>query len=247
MATLSRVLIIDQDHKVSDVLEVALKSSYDIDTVATGKAAIYKADIFSYDAVILDLSIQDITGLALCQQLKERGLRAPILILSSNSSVQRKIELLDGGANDYITKPFSLGELKARLGALIRTYLSASLNIHKPLSRFGVTLNKERFEVTRDSKTIILRKKEFSVLEYLINRAGSVVSREELLNALWHNSDELWTNTLDVHIKYLRDKLDRPFDYPLIHTVHGRGYKFDIISGSNFNSLIKRAKKINKS
>ncbi|HSX47400.1 MAG TPA: response regulator transcription factor [Patescibacteria group bacterium] len=229
MATLSKILIVDQDHRITDVLALALKNSFDIEIASSGKQAIYRSDIYKYDVIVVDFNLPDISCLALCQQLKQRGLSAPLLIISQDCSVLKKIEMLDGGANDYVTKPFSLGEFKARLRALIRTYKDTQIKQLKPLSRNGVSLNKQSFEVTRNGQVINLRKKEFAILEYLMNRSGIVVSRQELLNSLWSNGDDLWTNTLDVHIKYLRDKIDRPFKETLIHTIHGQGYKFDLI------------------
>jgi two-component system OmpR family response regulator len=244
MAAISKLLVVDQDKRITDVLAIALKTTFDVEIIISGKQAIYKSDLYNYDAVILNIELPDISALDLCQQLKQRGLNAPILIISAETSVQRKIELLDGGANDYITKPFSLGELKARLRALIRTNNSIRAKLSEPLSYSGVSLNKQSFEVTRDNVSIKLRRKEFAILEYLMNRAGLVVAREELLSSLWPDNDDLWTNTLDVHIKYLRDKIDRPFNMPLIHTVHGQGYKFDTL-GVDLKKFLK-SKKVNK-
>lgn len=137
-----------------------------------------------------------------------------------------KINLLDAGANDYLTKPFSLGELKARLRALARQQ-SSSNKISEALNVSGIYLNRQTFEVSRDGVDIRLRRKEFALLECLLENAGTVVSREALLRLVWHGNHDLWANTVDVHIKYLRDKIDRPFNSRLICTVHGRGYKLE--------------------
>ena len=135
-----------------------------------------------------------------------------------------KINLLDAGADDYLTKPFSLGELKARLRALIRNSNHETPKAKK-ISASGLVLNRESHSVSREGVSINLRRKEFALLECLIENAGSVVSRNNLTQHAWKGEENPWTNTVDVHIKYLRDKVDRPFKHQLIETVHGLGYR----------------------
>src|ERR1022692_2368331 len=121
MSLLPPILLVDDDRSIASALAQALKSSYDIDVAATGRLALYKTDTQHYAVIVLDLSLPDMSGIIICQQLRDRGVSAPILVLSGNASVLTKISLLDAGANDYLTKPFSLGELKARLRALTRS------------------------------------------------------------------------------------------------------------------------------
>src|SRR3954470_20329952 len=121
MQFLPKVLLIEDDRTIAGALVIALQNSYAVDVAACGRTALYKADIEPYDIIILDLNLPDMCGTVICQQLRERGLQAPILILTADCNVLNKIKLLDGGANDYMTKSFSLGELKARIRALIRT------------------------------------------------------------------------------------------------------------------------------
>ena len=229
MQPLPKVLLVEDDRSIASALAHALQSTYDIDIAATGRLALYKADSEQYDIVTLDLNLPDLPGTVICQQLRERGLTAPILVLTGESRVMSKINLLDAGANDYLTKPFSLGELKARLRALQRT---ASLS-SRPASQLeisGISLNRQTLAVSRNGILIELRRKEFALLECLMDHAGSVVSRDALKRSAWQGSDDLWTNTVDVHIKYLRDKIDRPFGgQPLIRTVHGLGYKIEAL------------------
>ncbi|HZL07976.1 MAG TPA: response regulator transcription factor, partial [Candidatus Dormibacteraeota bacterium] len=228
MQILPKVLLVEDDRSIASALSQALQSSYDIDTATTGQMAFYKTDASHYDIVVLDLDLPDMSGLAICQRLREGGFRTPILILTADSRTLTKINLLDAGANDYLTKPFSLGEFKARLRALTR----AGHQIIKPPNKLaisGLELNRKTHEVSRDGMAINLRRKEFVMLECLMEHAGSVVTRRALTRYAWHGAEDLWTNTVDVHIKHLRDKIDRPFDKPLIRTVHGIGYRLEVI------------------
>lgn len=226
MHSFPHVLLVEDDRNISSTLKHALQSIYNVDVADNGRLALYKADNQRYDVIVLDLNLPDMAGMAICQQLRERDIQAPILILSGDSNVLTKIKLLDSGANDYLTKPFSLGELKARLRALIRI-----TPVSRPpafrLSIAGLLLDRQTNQASRDGIDLALRRKEFAMLECLMEHAGSVVSRDTLSRYAWRDSDNLWTNTIDVHIKYLRDKLDRPFAKSLIKTVHGLGYKLE--------------------
>lgn len=227
MQQLPKVLLVEDDRSIAGALAQALQNIYDVDIAFTGKLALYKADLYDYHAIVLDLNLPDTSGVVICQQLRERGITAPILILSANARVLTKINLLDSGANDYLTKPFSLGELKARLRVLAR--------FSEPIKQLGslqvgdVVLNRQTHVVSRKGISVQLRRKEFALLECLMEHAGTVVRRDVLIRYVWQGSRELWTNTIDVHIKHLRDKIDRPFDSPIIRTVHGIGYKMEIL------------------
>lgn len=229
MQPLQKVLLVEDDRSIAAALAQALRNNYEVIIAASGQSALNKADSQDFDIIMLDLTLPDMSGLAICQQLRDRGLSAPILILSGESNVLIKISLLDAGANDYLTKPFSLGELKARLRALTR-YQPSTVPAPSELYISGILLNRQTSQVSREGVLITLRRKEFALLECLMEHAGSVVSRDILIQHAWQgNSHDLWTNTVDVHIKYLRDKLDRPFGgQPLIQTVHGLGYRIAV-------------------
>lgn len=226
MPLLPKVLLVEDDRSIAGALAQALRDDYDIDVASSGKLALYKTDTDQYEAIMLDLNLPDISGIFVCQQLRERGVSAPILILSAETKVLTKINLLDAGANDYLTKPFSLGELKARLRALARSNGKSGHRSSK-LTVGDLVMNRRTFKVDRGGVEIELRRKEFALLECLMEHAGSVVTRDMFLQSVWHASDELWTNTVDVHIKHLRDKIERPFGDRLIRTVHGLGYKLE--------------------
>jgi two-component system OmpR family response regulator len=221
-----RLLLIEDDTGIAEALNHALGLSYRIDHAINGEEGLEKAIASSYAAIILDLNLPDIPGLEVCQKIRQAEIATPILILSGETKVMSKISLLDAGADDYLTKPFSLGELKARLRAMTRRS-----NVHPDgtpqLIAYDLVMDIDTRHVERDGQTISLRRKEFALLECLLQHAGSVVSRDTLSNYAWQDDQHPWTNTVDVHIKYLRDKIDRPFDLPLITTVHGLGYKLE--------------------
>ena len=225
---LPKILLVEDDRGITKALVETLRNHYSIEAVATGQLAFYKADTGHYDIVLLDLDLPDISGLAVCQQLREQGLKTPILVLTADDRTLTKINLLDAGANDYLVKPFSLGELKARLRALTRTSHRLLAKPAATLFVSGIQLNRRTRQVYRDGIAVSLRRKEFALLECLMERAGSVVTRRALIRYAWPGTEELWTNTIDVHVKYLRDKIDRPFGRPLIRTVHGLGYMLEI-------------------
>jgi DNA-binding response OmpR family regulator len=249
MPILPNVLLIEDDRGIAEALSHALQNSYQIDTADTGRAGLYKADINNYDIVILDLNLPDLPGHVVCQQLRERGFKAPIMVLTADNQVLTKIKLLDGGANDYLTKPFSLGELKARLRVLKRQGAGQPFRAKGQLTTGDIILDRQSRLVTRAGLVIQLRRKEFSLLECLMEHAGTVVSRQFLTSYAWQDCDDLWTNTIDVHIKHLRDKIDRPFGSGLIRTVHGLGYKLQISnqkSDNNTPAVNKNAHRISQ-
>jgi len=228
MKLLPRTLLVEDDRNIASALAQALQSNYEVDVAFTGQSALYKVDNGHYDIIMLDLNLPDFSGMIVCQQLRDRGLQAPILVLTAESRILTKINLLDAGANDYMTKPFSLGELKARLRALTRTGHQSA----KPANQLAISsllLDRKTRKVSRQGVPIKLRRKEFVLLECLMEHAGSVVTRRALMRYAWQGAEDLWTNTVDVHVKHLRDKIDRPFSgRSLIRTVYGLGYKLDI-------------------
>jgi DNA-binding response OmpR family regulator len=229
MVSLPKILLIEDDRSIASALAHALKSTYDVDGAADATLALHKIYSEQFDLIVLDPDLPDLPGIVICQQLRARGLRTPILIVSGDAKTLTKIKLLDAGANDYLTKPFSLGEFNARLRVLIRGAQQQQVipPAPKSLAAHGVVLDRQSYCVSRDGVNIPLRRKEFDILEYLLEHVGHVVSRDALSSHLWPESDSYWTNTVTVHIKSLRDKIDRPFNQALIQTVHGRGYKLE--------------------
>lgn len=218
------ILLIEDSRSIAQALRQATKLDYTLSIAHTGMSGLKLAAENKYDAIILDLNLPDMHGLDICQELRARGNTTPILILSGEDKVMSKIKLLDAGANDYLTKPFSLGELKVRLRVLLRD-TQTQPSAPATLEAGDIKLDSSTHTVERSGEIIQLRRKEFAILECLMLHANKVVTRTALGNYAWHHSEAPWTNTIDVHIKHLRDKVDRPFAEPIIQTVHGIGYK----------------------
>lgn len=221
-----KLLLIEDNREIGSALRQVLTPDYAVTLTDNGVGGLKNARKKQYDLIVLDLNLPDMPGLDVCKQLRTEGFNGPIIILTGEVKIMSKIRLLDAGADDYLTKPFSLGELKARLRVLQRRGAQAG-NDSEPLRVGELVLDRRKRQVHRGGQVISLRRKEFALLECLMQHAGSVVSRSLLGNYAWQGSDKPWTNTIDVHIKHLRDKVDRPFDRPVIKTVHGLGYQLD--------------------
>lgn len=222
---MKHILLIEDNREMVLALRQALATSHHITNAASGRSGIMQALHNNFDIILLDLHLPDMTGFEICQILRDKKIRTPIVVLTGEYQVLSKIKLLDAGANDYVTKPFSLGELKARLRAAQR---NAQLPAAPYKLRVGdLMLDATQFKIERAGEVIHLRRKEFALLECLMQRAGTVVTREVLSDHAWKDLEAPWTSTIDVHIKRLRDKIDRPFEQPLIHTIHGLGYKIE--------------------
>jgi two-component system OmpR family response regulator len=221
-----QLLLIEDSRDIAAALKQVLAADYDVTVAHDGQSGLRQAGQASYDLILLDILLPDLNGLEICETLRADGNTTPIMILTGETSIMSKIRFLDAGADDYLTKPFSVGELKARLRSLQRR--QGQLPSESPeLTAGGLRLNRTTYRVERDGQTIRLRRKEFALLECLMRHADTVVTRSTLGNYAWHGADMPWTNTIDVHIKHLRDKIDRPFDKTLIRTVHGVGYRFE--------------------
>jgi len=222
-----KLLLIDDDKGITRALKETLRAEYEVMFAHTGFNGLQLADDEDFDCILLDLGLPDITGLRVCELLRSRGCNVPILILSAESQVLNKIKLLDAGADDYLTKPFSLGELKARL-RVIERHNQKPKNPAVQLTIGEVSIDGSRREVSRAGQQIDLRGKEYSILECLMQNSGKIVTRSSLGEYAWSQLDSPWANTIDVHIKLLRDKFDRPFDKKLIKTIHGFGYRYEV-------------------
>jgi DNA-binding response OmpR family regulator len=221
------LLLIEDDTHIALALRQALATSHDLDIAQTGAKGLQLSRNHHYDVIILDLNLPDASGFEICEAIRREDTTVPILVLTAEAQVMSKIKLLDAGANDYLTKPFSLGELKARLRVLERQGKYIGSAPVRSLQVGDLVLDVAAHRVERAGQPLSLRKKEFALLECLMRRAGTVVSRSDLADYAWGDSEQPWANTIDVHIKYLRDRIDRPFATPLIKTVHGLGYKIE--------------------
>ena len=223
-----RLLIVDDNKQVAESLRRGLKSSYAVDVALTGQDGVMMAESAPYDAILLDLNLPDISGEDICASLRFNGLKTPIIVLTGRDVVQDKVDLLDMGADDYITKPFSLEEVKARIRLAMR-HATKELTVNTTLKLEDLELDPAARTVQRNDQQVELRRKEFDLLEYMMRNPGKTLTRPMILEHIWDMNENLWANVVDVHIKHLRDKIDRPFGSKIIKTVHGVGYKLDTL------------------
>jgi len=221
-----RLLIIEDDFAFANTLRNGLRTNFVVDVAYSCKEGRTLLEANHYDCLILDLTLPDGHGRDICRQLRERKNAMPVLILSGKDAIDTKVELLDIGADDYLTKPFHLSELQARIRALTRR--KSHMVAVAPILRAGdLSLDPERREVKRADAVVSLRRKEFDILEYLLRNQGRVVTRTMILDHVWAGEMEPFTNAVDVHMKYLRDQVDRPYSHKLLKTVHGVGHMID--------------------
>lgn len=217
-----KILIIEDNPRLAQRIKQQLQKWYIVELASSGTEGIQVVSGNIYDLVLLDLGLPDMTGLEVCKHIRNLTPDIPILVVSGIDTTVSRIELLDSGADDYITKPFDPAELVARINALARRRgRSAS---QKCITIGDLVVEPGPRIAKRAGEYIKLRKKEFDILEYLALHQGQVVSRQMIINHAWPSNSSSWVGSVDVHIKQLRDKIDKPFSYPLIHTSYGVGY-----------------------
>ena len=212
----------EDDARVAAFIARGLREqAYAVDVSSDGEQALYQASVNDYDLVILDLMLPVKDGYEVCRELRAAGFRAPILMLTARDAVDDRVEGLDSGADDYLTKPFDFKELLARLRALRRR----SAELRPAVARVAdLTLNTASHGVERGGRAISLTAKEYALLEFLVLNAGRVVGREAIAQHVWDESFDPFSNVIDVYVKRLRAKLDTGYSRRLIHTRRGEGY-----------------------
>ena len=221
-----RVLLVEVEPNAAHVLAKGLREqTYAVDIAADGDTAIFQVGTTDYDAVILDVMLPVRDGFAVCRTIRGSGCAVPILMVTARDAVEARIEGLDCGADDYLVKPFDFGELLARLRALIRRGRHPILPDR--LSAGSLVLNTRSRRVRLASRELSLTTKEYALLEYLVRRAGDVVSRGDIAEHVWDEHYDLLSNVVDVYIQRLRRKLDRPGADSWIRTRRGEGYQLE--------------------
>ena len=218
-----RLLVVEDELKMAGLLVRGLREDgHAVDVARTGDDALWMGQAVEYDAVVLDLMLPGIDGVSVCRAWRENGVWTPVLMLTARDGVEDRVAGLDAGADDYLPKPFSFAELNARLRALARRGVSERPAV---VEVGDLRLDPATRQVWRGSVEIQLSTKEFALLDMLMRRAGLVLSRLQLLEHAWDYAYENRSNVVDVYIRYLREKVDRPFGRKSIETVRGAGYR----------------------
>jgi DNA-binding response OmpR family regulator len=222
-----KVLVVEDEEKIAQFLRKGLtEKGYSVEAVKDTDAALERLSAGAYDLIILDLLLPGSRdGLDLCRELRTRGVRSKILMLTARDTIENKIEGLDAGADDYLVKPFSFRELLARLRALLRR---TEIEEPGPIAFGDVTYDPESREVEREGERIRLTAREGALFELLLRRRGKVVSRSEIQARIWEDSFDLSTNIIDVYINALRKKIDGGEREKMIQTVRGVGYRLRV-------------------
>ncbi len=217
-----RILIVEDDERIANSLKKSLEEAcFSVDISGDGEEGSFLGRTNNYDLIVLDNMLPKKNGLRVCQEIRKKNKATKILMLSVKKEIQEKVALLDGGADDYMTKPFSFSELLSRIKALLRRsdiFADDSLNVQ------DLTLDLKTFEVRQGKRIINLTRKEFMLLEFLIRNINRVVTPEEIMEHVWDGNLDVFSNTLRSHMGNLRRKIEKEGNKKLIETICGRGY-----------------------
>jgi len=222
-----RILIIEDEHKIAQALKKALQQeNYAVDVSYDGDDGYAMATTEPYDLAIIDRMIPgEYDGLGIVKAMRKAKIHTPVLLLTAKGTIADRTTGLDAGADDYLVKPFALEELLARVRALLRRPIEVQQTV---LTAGDLSLNTVTCEVKRGDKVISLTGKEFALLEYLLRNQGRPNSKDTIISHVWDYNADVLPNTVEVYMKYLRQKIDDPFDKPLLQTIRGFGYKIDV-------------------
>ena len=221
-----RILVIEDESKVGCFIKRALEEeSYAVDLCEDGGKGLEMALATDYDLLVVDVMLPSMSGLDILKHVRQEHIHVPVLILSAQSQIDQRVKGLDAGADDYLTKPFAIDELLARVRALLRRGATESPGI---LQVDDLVLNPATRDVTRGGQRIELTLKEYALLEYLLRHAGRVLTRPMISEHVWNQDFDTFTNVIDVYVNYLRNKIDRGRSKKLIHTIRGSGYMLKV-------------------
>ena len=221
------ILVVEDEQRLAFLLRrVLLEERHMVDLAHDGIAGLDLALSDTYDTVILDVMLPLLDGIEVCRQMRQAGVMSPVLMLTARSAVEDRVTGLKVGADDYLIKPFAMEELLARIEALLRRR-DRRFDERRQLRVGDLSLDLERHEATRAGKIIELTAKEFALLEYLMRHPGRVLTRTQIVDAVWRYDIEALSNVVDIYIHYLRDKVDQGFSTRLIKTVRSVGYKIE--------------------
>jgi two-component system OmpR family response regulator len=218
-----RVLVVEDERKLGELLRRGLgEEGYAADLADRGEEALWMAQAVSYDAIVLDVMLPGADGFEICRRMRGNGVWSPVLMLTARDGVDDRVSGLDAGADDYLAKPFAFEELLARLRALTRRAPAE----RPPVLEVGdLRLDPAAHKAWRADQELVLSAKEFALLELFMRRPGLTLSRTQLLDGAWDMAFESRSNVIDVYVRYLREKIDRPFGRDSIETIRGVGYR----------------------
>lgn len=218
-----KILVIEDEKRIASFIRKGLRSEgHSVDVAYDGGDGLFLAGERNYGLIILDIMLPVVDGISLCKKLRTSGNTVPIIMLTARDAVKDRVEGLNAGADDYLTKPFSFDELLARIRALCRRHKT----IESQVLKIGdLSLNPDTYEVRRSGRELILSATEFKLLKYLMRNNRRVATKIQILENVWGYDFDPESNIVEVYIKYLRDKIDKGFKKSLIQTVHGVGYK----------------------
>jgi len=217
-----RVLVVEDEKTLANLIKEGLEEeNFSVDVAYDGEEGLFLAESEPYDAIILDIMLPKVDGIEILKQIRDKGIKTPVLMLTAKSSVEDKVLGLDSGADDYLTKPFSFEELLARLRAILRRAFGETDNIVRVAD---LELNLNTHEVKRGGVRIELSSKEYALIEYLVLNKNKLLTRSQISEHIYDYDYDFDSNVIDVMIARLRKKIDKGFDRKLIHTVRGAGY-----------------------
>ena len=220
------ILVVEDEQRLARLLQrVLTEERHTAEVALTGTDGLYLAQTGTFDLIILDRMLPDMDGVEICRQVRAAGVSTPVLMLTARGAVEDRVDGLNAGADDYLVKPFAMSELLARINARLRRDRPAQVTT--ALTVDDLTLDLVRHEVKRGDRKIELTQKEFALLEYLMRNAGMALTRTQILDQVWQYDSDAVSNVVDIYVHYLRDKIDRGSDRPLIKTVRGVGYKLE--------------------
>lgn len=221
------ILVVEDERRLANLLRrVLVEERHTVDIANDGDSGLDLAASDTYDLVILDIMLPGVDGIEVCRQMRSDGVQSPVLMLTARGAVEDRVNGLNAGADDYLVKPFAMEELLARVNALLRRR-DREIAASPELSVGDLCLDLVRHEVRRGKRIIELTAKEFALLEFLMRHPGQVLTRTQITDRVWRYDLDALSNVVDTYIHYLREKIDRGFDRPLIKTVRGVGYKIE--------------------
>ena len=227
---MAKILIVEDEAKIARFVELELKyEGYEVETAGDGKTGLEKAMSGAYDLMVLDVMLPELNGMEVCRKIRQNGNDIPIIMLTAKDDVMDKVEGLDKGADDYMTKPFAIEELLARIRVAIKKHeklksISKDTGFKDILQHGLLKMNLQSHSVIYGEEELTLTKKEYELLKYLLENKNVALSREKMLSRVWEYEYIGDTNVVDVYIRYLRQKIDQKYNIKLINTVRGVGY-----------------------